>query len=111
MRFYVSNMFDFLFRVDPDPCSGKWIDPAWLALDISRGIETKDSKVFMRATVLMCDTLIYVPALLYFVRTWLPNRSLKTQVRFCVIVRFKSLKSIVACCSNDSFDATWALID
>lgn len=65
--------------------SGYWINPAWVALDASRGIETSESKVFMRATVLAWDLLIYVPALLMFVKTWQASRSNRTQVRCCFL--------------------------
>jgi hypothetical protein len=34
----------------------------------------------MRLTVIVLDTLIYVPALMMFVRTWLGSRSRRTQV-------------------------------
>ena len=43
------------------------INPLWVALDISRGLETPSSKVYMRATVLVFDALIYIPALVHFV--------------------------------------------
>lgn len=64
--------------------SGHIIDPAWVALDSSRGIETQASKNYMRATVLMLDLVIYVPALLTFVRQTLGHRSATTQVRIVV---------------------------
>lgn len=60
--------------------SGSTIEPSWFALDTSRGIETPGSKVYMRATVLALDTVIYVPALLWFVKTWHTGRSQRTQV-------------------------------
>jgi alpha-1,3-glucosyltransferase len=70
--------------------SGSRINPSWFALDSSRGIESADSKVFMRATVLALDSLIYIPALLMFVRTWQNTRSKRTQVHFfCVEWRMK----------------------
>ena len=56
------------------------INPTWVALDASRGIETDTSKLFMRFTVLVLDALVYVPALLMFTRTWLACRSRRTQV-------------------------------
>ncbi|KAJ1983811.1 Glucosyltransferase-like protein [Dimargaris verticillata] len=43
-------------------------NPAWVALDAqSRGIETRESKMFMRATVLVCELLFYIPAVALFV--------------------------------------------
>ena len=48
--------------------SGSTINPSWFALDASRGLETEESKVFMRATVLVSEYLIYVPALVILAR-------------------------------------------
>ena len=59
--------------------SANKINPEWVALDSSRGIETPSSKVFMRATSLISDLLIYLPSLYFFVRTWLGSRSSYTQ--------------------------------
>ncbi|KAH9846376.1 ALG6, ALG8 glycosyltransferase family-domain-containing protein [Lenzites betulinus] len=58
---------------------GSWINPSWFALDESRGIETSDSKVFMRFTVLAFDTLLYVPALFMFTKIWQGTRSTRRQ--------------------------------
>jgi hypothetical protein len=41
------------------------LDPTWVALTASRGLETPALKLYMRATVLACDLLVYVPAVLY----------------------------------------------
>ncbi|KAF8645218.1 hypothetical protein AX16_008045 [Volvariella volvacea WC 439] len=56
-----------------------WINPSWVALDTSRGIETETSKLFMRLTVVFWDALVYVPATIFFTRTWQGTRSTKTQ--------------------------------
>ncbi|XP_049630389.1 dolichyl pyrophosphate Man9GlcNAc2 alpha-1,3-glucosyltransferase [Suncus etruscus] len=40
----------------------KFIDPDWIALHTSRGYESQAHKLFMRATVLVADLLIYIPA-------------------------------------------------
>ncbi|KAF8895501.1 ALG6, ALG8 glycosyltransferase family-domain-containing protein [Infundibulicybe gibba] len=58
---------------------GAKIDPTWFALDASRGIETPDSKLYMRSTVLALDSIVYVPALYLFARTWQGTRSHRTQ--------------------------------
>jgi alpha-1,3-glucosyltransferase len=60
--------------------SGHFINPTWVALDKSRGIETPESKLFMRMTVLVLDALVYLPALLMFAYTWQGSRSRRTQV-------------------------------
>ncbi|EQC42381.1 hypothetical protein SDRG_00118 [Saprolegnia diclina VS20] len=39
------------------------VEPALVALDASRGYETVTSKVFMRATVLICDLVVFIPSL------------------------------------------------
>jgi len=38
------------------------INPNWFALYLSRGLEDDDLKVFMRATVIVSEYLIYIPA-------------------------------------------------
>ncbi|KAJ1719992.1 Glucosyltransferase-like protein [Coemansia erecta] len=45
------------------------IDPEWVALDTSRGIESQSSKLFMRASVLVLDLAIFVPAVVLFFRS------------------------------------------
>ncbi len=47
---------------------GGFIDPSWFALYTSRGLEDPILKVFMRATVIVSEYLIYVPAAVIFVR-------------------------------------------
>ena len=42
--------------------SGSIINPSWFALDTSRGFEHQLLKVYLRATVLISEYLIYVPA-------------------------------------------------
>ncbi|RKP06450.1 glycosyl transferase [Thamnocephalis sphaerospora] len=54
---------------------GSLIDPSWFALDKSRGIETSESRVFMRLTVLACEALVYIPAVWWFVRTQMRDAS------------------------------------
>ncbi|KAI0081538.1 hypothetical protein K474DRAFT_1656321 [Panus rudis PR-1116 ss-1] len=58
---------------------GNWIDPSWFALDQSRGIETPESKVYMRATVMAFDALVYVSAVIMFTRIWHQTRSSRSQ--------------------------------
>ncbi|KAJ2029405.1 Glucosyltransferase-like protein [Coemansia sp. S610] len=45
------------------------INPSWVALDQSRGIETHTSKLFMRSTVLVLEALIYVPAVVLLLQS------------------------------------------
>ncbi|OAP57132.1 hypothetical protein AYL99_07869 [Fonsecaea erecta] len=47
---------------------GSLFNAAWFELDKSRGLEDSDLKVFMRATVVLSEYLIYVPALIIFLR-------------------------------------------
>lgn len=48
--------------------SGSLFSQDWFALDASRGLESEDLKVFMRATVIVSEYLVYVPALVIFLR-------------------------------------------
>ena len=47
---------------------GSLIQPSWFALYLSRGLDDLDQKVFMRATVIVSEYLIYVPAAVVCVR-------------------------------------------
>ncbi|KAF9233237.1 glycosyltransferase family 57 protein [Melanogaster broomeanus] len=67
---------------------GSWIDPSWFALETSRGIETPGGKLFMRATVLIFDALVYIPALYAFTRTWHGKSSSRTQQAALVTLLF-----------------------
>ncbi|KAK5446345.1 Glucosyltransferase-like protein [Exophiala xenobiotica] len=49
---------------------GSLFSQDWFALDKSRGLETQDLNVFMRATVVISEYLIYVPALVIFLRRY-----------------------------------------
>ena len=59
--------------------SAHWINPSWVALDASRGIETAESKLFMRTSVIALDALTYIPALIMFANIWQGTRSKRTQ--------------------------------
>ncbi|POR34556.1 Dolichyl pyrophosphate Man9GlcNAc2 alpha-1,3-glucosyltransferase [Tolypocladium paradoxum] len=47
---------------------GALINPAWFALFSSRGSDDLTLKIFMRATVIVSEYLIYIPAAIVFVR-------------------------------------------
>ncbi|PHH88443.1 hypothetical protein CDD83_7524 [Cordyceps sp. RAO-2017] len=47
---------------------GSLIDPAWFALFASRGSDDPNLKIFMRATVIVSEYLVYIPAAVVFVR-------------------------------------------
>ncbi|KIN94855.1 glycosyltransferase family 57 protein, partial [Pisolithus tinctorius Marx 270] len=68
---------------------GSLIDPSWFAFEESRGIETYNSKLFMRSTVVALDILVYVPALYAFTRIWHKSRSLRTQHASLLILLFQ----------------------
>ena len=53
------------------------LNPSWVALHASRGIETVESKVFMRLSVILSDLVFYVPAALAFAFTSTLHRSRK----------------------------------
>lgn len=43
------------------------LNSSWVKLDESRGLESYDHKVFMRATVVIADLLLYIPAVFVFI--------------------------------------------
>ncbi|ESZ93732.1 glycosyltransferase family 57 protein [Sclerotinia borealis F-4128] len=47
---------------------GGLINPSWFALHTSRGLDDPTMKVFMRATVIVSEYLVFVPAAVIFVR-------------------------------------------
>jgi alpha-1,3-glucosyltransferase len=47
---------------------GSLINPDWFALYLSRGLDDLDLKVFMRATVVVSEYLVYIPAAVICVR-------------------------------------------
>ncbi len=47
---------------------GSLIDPSWFYLHSSRGLEDDELKVFMRASVLISEYFVYIPAAVIFVR-------------------------------------------
>ncbi|KAF3481946.1 glucosyltransferase [Arthroderma uncinatum] len=49
---------------------GQLIDPTWFALDESRGLEGPLLRVYMRATVVVSEYLIYIPAVVIFLRRY-----------------------------------------
>ncbi|ODH28218.1 hypothetical protein ACO22_03990 [Paracoccidioides brasiliensis] len=49
---------------------GSIIDSSWFALDKSRGMEGPLLKVYMRATVLVSEYLVYIPAIVIFLRRY-----------------------------------------
>ncbi|QRV77618.1 alpha-1,3-glucosyltransferase [Ceratobasidium sp. AG-Ba] len=55
------------------------INPAWVALDASRGHESPESKHFMRMSVLLLEMIVYIPAVYVYTRIALPGRSRRTQ--------------------------------
>ncbi|KAF7298940.1 Glycosyltransferase family 57 protein [Mycena indigotica] len=71
------------------------INPTWVALDHSRGIETEASKVFMRSTVVFFDALVYVPALFFFTRTWQATRTKRSQNLALLTLLFQPASLII----------------
>ncbi|KAL2008695.1 hypothetical protein VTN00DRAFT_6889 [Thermoascus crustaceus] len=49
---------------------GSLFDPAWFALDESRGLEDPLLKVYLRATVFVSEYLVYIPAIYIFLRRY-----------------------------------------
>lgn len=63
------------------------INPDWVALNSSRGHESLHHKLFMRATVLVADLIIYIPAvILYSSHPQEPSSKRKVLSLFCILL-------------------------
>ncbi|KAJ3057026.1 Glucosyltransferase-like protein [Rhizophlyctis rosea] len=70
------------------------INPKWVALDTSRGLEEQGLKVFMRATALLTEYLIYVPPLVLFVNRWVGRDWVRKNVLILLILLQPALNII-----------------
>ncbi|XP_076026316.1 dolichyl pyrophosphate Man9GlcNAc2 alpha-1,3-glucosyltransferase [Genypterus blacodes] len=70
----------------------KMINPGWVELHTSRGHESPAHKLFMRATVLVADLLIYIPAVVLYC-LYLCDGSAKRKV--CTLLCFLLYPGIV----------------
>jgi alpha-1,3-glucosyltransferase len=70
-----------------------WINPDWVALHSSRGIEDYHHKLYMRYTVLAADVLIFFPAICVFV--YVIYRSLSLGDRLCLIFLLLTTPSLI----------------
>ncbi|XP_051752270.1 dolichyl pyrophosphate Man9GlcNAc2 alpha-1,3-glucosyltransferase [Ctenopharyngodon idella] len=65
----------------------KLFNPEWVELNASRGYESHTHKLFMRATVLFADILIYIPAVLVYCFYFCDGSSKqKVATAFCILL-------------------------
>lgn len=65
----------------------KLLNPEWVELHASRGHESHTHKLFMRATVLFTDILIYIPAVLLYCFYFCDGSSKqKVATAFCILL-------------------------
>uniref|UniRef100_A0A8C2KA67 Alpha-1,3-glucosyltransferase n=1 Tax=Cyprinus carpio TaxID=7962 RepID=A0A8C2KA67_CYPCA len=65
----------------------KLLNPEWVELHASRGYESHSHKLFMRATVLFTDILIYIPAVLLYCFYFCDGSSKqKVATAFCILL-------------------------
>uniref|UniRef100_A0A671TE41 Alpha-1,3-glucosyltransferase n=1 Tax=Sinocyclocheilus anshuiensis TaxID=1608454 RepID=A0A671TE41_9TELE len=65
----------------------KLLNPEWVELHASRGYESHSHKLFMRATVLFTDILIYIPAVLLYCFYFCDGSSKqKVAAAFCILL-------------------------
>ena len=57
------------------------LEPRWVALTASRGMEESGLKLYMRTTVIWCDLLVYIPAVLYFAHVLRRRRPAQTDLQ------------------------------
>ncbi|KAG0302475.1 Glucosyltransferase-like protein [Dissophora globulifera] len=53
---------------------GDKINPEWFAWETSRGFESPDAKLYMRTTVMICELLVYISAVVVFTNRWFANK-------------------------------------
>ncbi|KAK9404183.1 dolichyl pyrophosphate Man9GlcNAc2 alpha-C3-glucosyltransferase [Crotalus adamanteus] len=79
----------------------KLINPSWITLHTSRGYESQSHKLFMRASVLVADMLVYIPAVILYC-FYLKETSLKKKISsalctllypaFCFALNYKQME-------------------
>ncbi|XP_062920181.1 dolichyl pyrophosphate Man9GlcNAc2 alpha-1,3-glucosyltransferase isoform X1 [Mobula hypostoma] len=62
------------------------INPKWIALRMSRGYESLEHKLFMRATVLAADFSVYIPAILYYILHCEGPKTMKVSYLLCALL-------------------------
>lgn len=62
------------------------VEPELVHFQTSRGYETPTSKVFMRASVLLCDAVLFAPAIYYVARTVYSQGSAQWTKRMAFVV-------------------------
>lgn len=67
---------------------GAIIDPAWFELYTSRGSDDANLKVFMRATVILSEYFIFVPAAIVFVRRYSRLQGVSNWTSWLALVAF-----------------------
>ena len=67
---------------------GALIDPAWFELYTSRGSDDPNLKVFMRATVVLSEYFIFVPAAIVFVRRFSRLQGVSNWTSWLALVAF-----------------------
>lgn len=65
---------------------GSLINPAWFALHTSRGLDDPTLKVYMRATVIVSEYLVFIPAAVIFVRRLSKLQGVNTWVASIALV-------------------------
>ncbi|KAG0015268.1 Glucosyltransferase-like protein [Entomortierella chlamydospora] len=53
---------------------GDKLNPEWFAWETSRGFESPDAKIYMRATVLILEVIVYMSSIIVFTNLWFANK-------------------------------------
>lgn len=77
---YVSYLFGFM---------AKRGEPAMVELATSRGYESPTSKVLMRASVILCDVVVFIPVIFYVARVLYRRQQWTQRVALPLIVLFQ----------------------
>jgi alpha-1,3-glucosyltransferase len=69
----------------------KKVDPSFVALETSRGMEDERHRTFMRATVLAADLAVWIPASLFFAKTLHPDNAKNAALTLSLITLYPGL--------------------
>ncbi|KAF3919608.1 hypothetical protein ABW20_dc0103859 [Dactylellina cionopaga] len=74
---------------------GSVVDSSWFALDESRGYESYNQRVFMRATVAVSDYLIFIPSIVIFTKWYSRTTGTDKYDRYIALATLLSIPGLV----------------
>jgi alpha-1,3-glucosyltransferase len=73
----------------------QWIVPEMVELRKSRGIETWQTQLFMRMSVIVSDIIVFIPAVIAFVYAFYEKHSVDTKVRVAAMLLLEPARNLI----------------